>query len=715
MRCVPRPRDQPRGRRVAPELRVAEQQAELGHRAGEAEGLARAPPLVVVREGTAQEAAGARLGVLVAELQGEPLVAEAGLVAQGHVLVAELPGGVLAQLLLEAGRHDLVERRHRVARAHVAGILPVVIEILLGQHPVLVPHQPVGLHPERVPLQLELHVLGDGEQRAAQLVDEHLPCLALPVDIGVVAVALVGELFHHRVAQVAGAEAQHREEDPILPLLLDDPDQLALAARPDVEVAVGGEDDAVVPGRLEVPPGHVVGQLDSFGAGGRAPRLQAVEGGEDLLLVASRGGGEHQPGGPGIDHDGHPVLRPEAGHHELEGALHQRQLVRFIHRAGDIEQEHQVAGGQLLGIEVLPLEPHQEQLVLGVPGAGAPLEGHREGVAVGRLGIVVREVVDELLHPDRVGGGQGVLVEEAPDVAVARRVDVDREGRERVAGRLQEPVLVDTVIFLAGGVPLRPRGDQPGLEADDAGLGVPELGAGSTGGDRGLLHRVGADKGVPASCRDRCAVDQLLGGHGVARLHLAGGRGDLDLADIDRLLLEGEIPGGGLPLCHHQVDHLGRLVPDELRQHPVGPDRHLRDEIVARGVGDRAERRMVEADLGAGDGRARLVPDVALDGPGLRALAQGMDRREQQERERPGNPVTVQQRTCGWHVTLFPAAGKGRGRGMREPAGRVPAGDPAGCVEKGLGRDRWTVVRATREGVICDTCCRAARRPGALR
>ena len=113
---------------------------------------------------------------------------------------------------LLAGRHDLVQRRHRVPRADFAGVLLVVVEILGPQHAVLVADEPVAGDLGRVELDLDLHVLGDRHQRAGHLLDEHAAGLGAVIDVVVVAVAVVGDRFHHRVVEVAAAEAEHGEE-----------------------------------------------------------------------------------------------------------------------------------------------------------------------------------------------------------------------------------------------------------------------------------------------------------------------------------------------------------------------------------------------------------------------------------------------------------------------------------------------------------------------
>ena len=146
--------------------------------------------------------------------------------AKRHLLIGQ---AVVAQRHRpRPGRHHFVQRRHRVARAELTGVLAVVLEVLLREQPVLVAQEPVRLHPRRVELDLDLHVLGHREERPAELLHEHLLRLAEAVDVGVVAVPLVGHLLHLRVLEVAGAEAQHGEECSLLPALLHQPDSYFL-------------------------------------------------------------------------------------------------------------------------------------------------------------------------------------------------------------------------------------------------------------------------------------------------------------------------------------------------------------------------------------------------------------------------------------------------------------------------------------------------------
>ena len=207
---------------------------------------------------------------------------------------------------------------------HLAGVLLVVVEILGGQGPLLVTEQPVRLHYRRVELDLDLHVLGDGHKRPAELLDERLVGFPQGVDVGVVAVPLAGELDHHLVPQVAHPEPEHAQEDARLSLLLDHLDQLVGAGGPDVPVAVRAEDDAVGPVLDEVVGRHLVSLLDPARPVGRPARLQRVEGVHDLFLLARRGRVQDDAGVPGIHDHGDPVLLAELADEELERRLDQR-------------------------------------------------------------------------------------------------------------------------------------------------------------------------------------------------------------------------------------------------------------------------------------------------------------------------------------------------------------------------------------------------------
>ena len=116
---------------------------------------------------------------------------------------------------------DLVQRGDAVPGADLAGVDRVVAEVLVGDGAVLEAEQPVAGHHLRVEVHLHLGVLGDGLQRAGQVVDEEAPRLVDGVHVGVDAVALVGQLLHQHVVVVAHAEADRGQIDAALGVLLD--------------------------------------------------------------------------------------------------------------------------------------------------------------------------------------------------------------------------------------------------------------------------------------------------------------------------------------------------------------------------------------------------------------------------------------------------------------------------------------------------------------
>jgi hypothetical protein len=195
----------------------------------------------------------------------------------------------------DADGNQFVEGGDDVARAEFAGILAVVVEILLGEQAVFVADEPVGVEMGGIEFDLELDVLGDGEEGAGGLFDEALAGLGEGVDVGIVAVALVGEGFEAVVLVVAHAVAEDGEEDALLGAVGEEGRELLGVDDADIEVAVGAEDDAVVAVGEEGLAGFVVGEADAGAAGGAAAGLEVVEGGIDGGEVAGGVGGRTTP------------------------------------------------------------------------------------------------------------------------------------------------------------------------------------------------------------------------------------------------------------------------------------------------------------------------------------------------------------------------------------------------------------------------------------
>ncbi len=335
-----------------------------------------------------------------------------------------------------------------MAGADFAGVFLVVVEVLRCEHAILVTKQAVAGHGRRIELDLNLHVLGDRHQRAGHLLDEHLLGFLKRVDVSVVAVPLVGELFERRVFQVAHAVAQRAEEDFALGLLFDQPDEAPLVGDADVEIAVGGENHAVDSLGDEVVDGQLVRELNARAAVGGAAGFQTVDRFENRLLAVAAGRRQHETRVARVDHDRHAVAVAQLAGKQLERFTNQRQLVLLLHRAGDVDEKHQVARGPLLAMHFASLQSHAHQHVVAVPRATGRFRGDAKRIVAGRLRIVVGEVVDELLKPHGIRRRQLAACQIPTHVGIARRVDVDGERRERSVGRAEERILRHRVVRL---------------------------------------------------------------------------------------------------------------------------------------------------------------------------------------------------------------------------------------------------------------------------
>ena len=126
-------------RGVALELGVLEEQRELGDGGGEAEALGR----LLARDGgfdagCLAEDARVAVRLLPAQLDREGLLARDGF----RLLVLERVD--VRDFLLRSCGNDFVKGRHRVARANLAGVLLVVVEVLGFEQAVLVAEEPVA-------------------------------------------------------------------------------------------------------------------------------------------------------------------------------------------------------------------------------------------------------------------------------------------------------------------------------------------------------------------------------------------------------------------------------------------------------------------------------------------------------------------------------------------------------------------------------------------
>ena len=229
-------------------------------------------------------------GCFVAELEREQLVARAGGVvdARRGVLAAEaaspsacdgsyFSASTSAASTFLPGGHDLVERRHRVPGADLAGVLRVVVEVL-GRPACGSRSRSAGTRATCAGLNSTWIFTSLAIVTSVPVIcsTSTLRASLQRVDVGVVAVALVGELLQRRVLEVAHAEAEHASGTRrVLAFSSISRVELALAGDADVEVAVGAEDHAVDAALDEVLAGDLVGELDARAAVGRAAGLRA--------------------------------------------------------------------------------------------------------------------------------------------------------------------------------------------------------------------------------------------------------------------------------------------------------------------------------------------------------------------------------------------------------------------------------------------------------
>ena len=237
--------------------------------------------------------------------------------------------------------------------------------------------------------------------------------------------------------------------------LLDEARELARARDADVEVAVGGEDDAVVAFAHEILLRDVVGELDPRAAGGRPACLETIDRVEDRGFVAPGRGRQHETGVARVDDDRDAVLRTELIDEKRECLLHEWKLLGHVHRPRDVDQEYEIARRQTRRFDAPRLKTNANDAVRRIPRRGDDIGRDRDRVFALRPGVVIREIVDQLFDANRILGRHRSTVDEPTDVGVRRAVNVHRECRERIGRDGEKRVVLDPSVFLGverGGV-----------------------------------------------------------------------------------------------------------------------------------------------------------------------------------------------------------------------------------------------------------------------
>ena len=130
---------------------------------------------------------------------------------------------------------------------------------------------------------------------------------------------------------------------------------------------VGGEHHPVDATLDEGLFGKLVGLLDAGLTRRRAAGRQIVDRRQDLCALRHLGRHQHGARLAGIGDDRHSVVGVELRHQQAEGGPQQRQLVRRVHRAGNVEQEDEVRLGLLGRLHVIALDRDMHELGVCVP------------------------------------------------------------------------------------------------------------------------------------------------------------------------------------------------------------------------------------------------------------------------------------------------------------------------------------------------------------
>jgi len=199
-----------------------------------------------------------------------------------------------------------------------------------------------------------------------------------------------------------------------------------------IEVTIGREDHPRHLALFGHAFSHRIGLLQPLLSSGGATRRQVVQGGQYRRVIRGLGWLQNLTGAASIGNDGHLILFGKFGQHQRQALLEQGQLVSALHRAGGVDQEHQIQWRTVFDNRIAALNGDMHQLRIRVPGGAG--HGHcgteRGTVGVGSQ-VVIGEIVDHFLDPHRAVGRQLASHQGRADDRIRRRVDVDGKGRHR--------------------------------------------------------------------------------------------------------------------------------------------------------------------------------------------------------------------------------------------------------------------------------------------
>ncbi len=320
--------------------------------------------------------------------------------------------------------------------ADLAGVDVVVAEVRIAHAPVLEPDEAVLVDHVGVELDLDLGVDRDGQQRGREVVLEQALGLVDGVDVGVEAVALVGELFHEHVVEAAEADTDGDEVDALVGVVAQLAGQPVGIGQTPVGDAVRQQDDPVDALGVVGPVGLFVAEAEPGLDVGAALGLETPDGSHDVVLVAGLGGFEHQAGVVAEGDDRDRVVVVELVDQFDERALDQLETVIGVHRTRHVDHERQRCPGPVVVVDTQTLHPDPDDDVVVVEGRRCAVDGETERI-VG-LVVAVVEGVHVLLGAHRLGRRALAVAQPLAGHAERSGVDIECEGRQGIVVGVDE-------------------------------------------------------------------------------------------------------------------------------------------------------------------------------------------------------------------------------------------------------------------------------------
>ena len=226
--------------------------------------------------------------------------------------------------------------------ADLRGIHRVVAELLLGELMLRVADLPIRRHAARIELDLHFHIGSGDLQRARQLGGKFVPHFLGRVEKGIAPVAVAREDFEQVVVVTFPADAEAIERNALLAVGLD-----LLLERLRIDVAQVGravreQHHAVDPVSQVMPQRRLVGQVHRVFQIRAALRGELGQGHGDCAGITAGRAISEQPRRAGESDNAEFVLRLQLLRQHAQRLVDYPHPVGALHRAGVVEQQHEV-------------------------------------------------------------------------------------------------------------------------------------------------------------------------------------------------------------------------------------------------------------------------------------------------------------------------------------------------------------------------------------